>query len=235
VAPSAVVQPLNIFFNQERYILETTNSTVSGLYALLAVVFATEVTSELLTRLRSIEFREAFIDLEVDLGAEFYTKDTVALVDELAVEFTGLFIGPGHFISPHESVHHVRDDGDHGKLWGADTVAVKKFIEATGLSYQTDFGGMPDHIAAELEFMQKLEERYAQALANKETELAENLLAIKGRFLNEHLLTWAPGFFEKVIDKATMPFYREMAGLAKSFLGQEGELLNSQTKNYAAA
>jgi TorA maturation chaperone TorD len=215
--------------------LETTNSSVSGLYGLLAMFFATELSPELLARLRSPDFREIFSELELDLGEEFYTRSSAELVEELAVEFTGLFIGPGTFISPHESVHHVREDGDYGKLWGADTVRVKKFIEAAGLNYQSDFGGMPDHIAAELEFMQKLEERYAQAMADNETELAKNLLLIKGRFLAEHLLAWAPGFFNKVIDKATLPFYREIAGLAKAFLEQEGESLDREAQNYAAA
>jgi len=216
--------------------LETPSSEVSGLYGLLANFFATELTPELLAQLRNPEFQETFTELELDLGDEFYSRELSEFTDELAVEFAGLFIGPGHFISPHESVHRVRDDGDYGKLWGADTVAVKKFIEATGLSYQSDFGGMPDHIGAELEFMQKLEERYAQATTDQDEELAENILSIKDRFLNEHLLTWAPDFFDKVIKKASLSFYREMAGLAKGFLEQEGELqAKHQEKDCVAA
>lgn len=204
------------------------------MYGFLANVFATEVSPELLNKLRGSEFRELFIDLEIDLGEKFYSTDEAELADQLAVDFAGLFIGPGHFISPHESVHHVRDDGDYGKLWGADTVAVKKFVEATGLTYQSEFGGMPDHIAAELELMQKLEARQAQAVEDGEGELAGNLLQIKNRFLTEHLLVWAPGFFDKVMTNAKLPFYREMAGLAKSFLAQEGELLDQSTEDYAA-
>jgi TorA maturation chaperone TorD len=215
--------------------VQKSNNGISGLYGFLARVFAAEVGPELLSQLRGPEFRELFTDMGLDLGKEFYNQDGAELLDQLAVEFAGLFIGPAHFISPHESVHHVRDDGDYGKLWGADTVAVKKFIEATGLSYKSEFGGMPDHIAAELEFMQKLEERYAHAVEEGEEELAENLLQIKNRFLAEHLLTWAPEFMDKVMTNAKLPFYREMAGLAKTFLGQEGEFLNQSTEDHAAA
>ena len=214
--------------------MQKSNHGIAGLYGFLANVFATEVSPELLTTLRGPEFRELFTDLEIGLGEEFYGADEAELVDQLAVDFAGLFIGPGHFISPHESVHHVRDDGDYGKLWGADTVAVKKFVEATGLSYQSEFGGMPDHIAAEFELMQKLEARHAQAVEDGEEELAGNLVLIKNRFLVEHLLVWAPGFFDKVMKNAKLPFYREMAGLAKSFLAQEAELLDQSTEDYAA-
>lgn len=215
--------------------METAKSTVSGLYGLLAMFFVTEISPEFLIQLRTPEFRETFTELEMDFGQEFYHKDPAQLVDELAIEFAGLFIGPGHFISPHESVHRVRDDGDYGKLWGADTVAVKKFVEATGLRYQSDFGGMPDHIGAELEFMQKLEERLAQAVNDDEKELADNLFSIKGRFLTEHLLAWAPEFFDKVINKANLPLYREVAELAKTFLEQEGDLLQKQQQKESVA
>lgn len=215
--------------------MQKSNNGIAGLYGLLAHIFAAEVSSELLDQIRGPEFQKLFKDMGLELGEEFYTTDATEIEDQLAVEFAGLFIGPGHFISPHESVHHVRDDGDYGKLWGADTVAVKKFIEAAGLTYQSEFGGMPDHIAAELEFMQKLEERYALALDDGDIELAENLVTIKSRFLAEHLLAWAPGFLDKVMTNATLPFYREMAGLTLSFLSQEAELLDHSAKDYAAA
>ncbi len=215
--------------------METTNSSVAGIYGLLATFFAAEPNQDLLVHLQTPALRDLFTELGIDLGESFYTKDKEDLLEELAVEFTGLFIGPGRFISPHESVHHIREDGDYGKLWGADTVAVKKYIEATGLSYQSDFGGMPDHIAAELEFMQKLEERYAQAVEDNDTELAQNLTRIKGRFLSEHLLVWIPEFCEKVMANASLSFYREIARVTSDFLQQEGELLDQSVEDCVAA
>ncbi|BCO08281.1 dehydrogenase [Desulfolithobacter dissulfuricans] len=213
--------------------MRNSNSGIAGLYGLLANIFATEVSPELLAQLRSADFRELFTELKIDLGEDFYSGDAAEIVDQLAVEFAGLFLGPGHFISPHESVHHVRDDGDYGTLWGADTVAVKKFIEATGLSYKPEFGGMPDHIAVELEFIQKLEERYAQAVDDGEMELADNLMKIKKRFFTEHLLAWAPEFLTKVAERATLPFYREMAVLLQLLLEQENRIITESTEECA--
>ena len=213
--------------------METTDSSIAGMYGLLATFFSREIDQEQLLELRSSAFREVLEALDVNLGEEFFNKDEVLLLEELAVEFTGLFIGPGNFISPHESVHHLRDDGDYGKLWGADTVAVKKFIEATGLTYQPEFGGMPDHIAAELEFVQKIEERLTTARTGGDSELVANLEQIKAIFLSEHLLVWGPEFMEKVMKKAKLSFYREMAALAKGFLLQEKELMAQQNEKLA--
>jgi len=215
--------------------MERMNSSVAGVYGLLATIFAKEIGKTMLDKLREPSLREAFAELGLDSGEAFYTGDANRLLEDLAVEFTGLFIGPGNFISPHESVHHVREDGDYGRLWGADTVAVKKIVEAAGLNYQDDFAGMPDHIAAEFEFMQKLEERYAQALQESEQELADHILQIKNRFFTEHIVSWVPDFMEKVADKATMQFYREMARLSQRFIDQEMQLIqrNSEVSSTA--
>ena len=208
--------------------MEEKNSQVGSIYGLLARFFGQEVTADFLKELREPHFRELFEELGIDLGDDFYSHPADELLEELAVEYAGLFIGPGHFISPHESVHHVRDDGDYGKLWGADTVAVKAFIEATGLRYESSFGGMPDHISAELEFVHKLEQRLQQAQADDEQELAENLIQIKQRFLTAHIFSWVPGFLDKVAAKANLPLYREIAMLASQFLAGEQEMMATE-------
>ena len=68
----------------------------------------------------------------------FSQKDQDQLLEDLAVEYARLFLGPAKHISPHESIHHQRDDGDWGSHWGGSTVEVKKFIESTGLEYKTE-------------------------------------------------------------------------------------------------
>lgn len=205
--------------------MEENIGQVGSIYGFLSRIFAREITSDLLVEIRTPSFRGVLEDLGVELGDNFYNCPADELLEELVIEFTGLFIGPGNFISPHESVHRVREDGDYGRLWGADTVEVKKFIEATGLSYKSSFGGMPDHIAAELEFIQKLEERREQAKGEDDRELAENLILLKKRFLQEHLLAWAPSFLDKVTAKTTSSFYREITMLASQFMASEQELL----------
>ena len=167
--------------------------------------------------LRGPRFTGAFSDMEVDLGEAFYSDPEHEVAEELAVEFTRLFIGPGPHISAHESIF-VEMDGDAGGLWGAQTVAVKKFIETTGLDYEPEFTGLPDHVSVELEFMRKLTEWEAEQWIQEDRKSAEYCLTVQRMFLERHLLCWLPKFCDAVMAKAEMPFYRAMADLTGNYM-----------------
>lgn len=97
------------------------------------------------------------IHLEEDLTCLNEAK----LLEDLAIEYSRLFIGPGRHISPHESVH-LKEEGGRGLLWGEAAVKVKKFIEFSGLHYKPEYSGMPGHISVELEFMQIVTQKTGQ-------------------------------------------------------------------------
>jgi TorA maturation chaperone TorD len=190
----------------------------SNIYGLLASVYRQEVTADLLHQVKDPQFLGVLSDLGVQLRSDFLQKPEEELLDDLAVEYAGLFLGPGGHISPHESVHHQRGDGHSGLLWGESTAEVKKFIESTGLSYDSEYTGLPDHISVELEFMQQLTLREEEAWKEEDKDGATNCLKIEKKFLEEHLIRWIPIFCEKVIELAELPFYREMAALTKNFI-----------------
>jgi len=77
---------------------------------------------------------------------------------------------------------------------------------------------MPDHISVELEYMQHVVEREAQAWEADDDQTALLCLKNEKQFVDEHLLGWVPDFCEKVIEAAESPFYREMARLTRSFI-----------------
>ncbi len=136
--------------------LAETSQERSNVYGLLAVIYRTELKSDLLKQITEPPVLQALSDLGVQFENDFLQKAGDDLLEDLAVEYARLFIGPGKHISPHESVHHQRDDGQSGLLWGMSTVEVKKFIESTGLEYKSDYQGLPYHISVELEFMREL-------------------------------------------------------------------------------
>ena len=140
------------------------------------------------------------------------------MLENLAVDYAYLFIGPGKHISPHESVHHQKEGVQSGQLWGELTAEVKRIIESSGLEYKSEFTGMPDHISVELEYMQHVVEREAQAWEADDDQTALLCLKNEKQFVDEHLLGWVPDFCEKVIEAAESPFYREMALLTRSFI-----------------
>jgi len=197
--------------------MSDTSVARSQVYWLLTTVFRAEPTAVLVRDLNGPRFLGAFSDLGVDLGEEFRTAPDDEIVEELALEFTRLFLGPGQHISAHESVY-AEVDGELGGLWGAKTVEVKKFIETTGLDYESGYTGLPDHISVELEFMRKLAEWEAAKWSADDRESAKYCLTVQKKFIEEHLLKWAPAFCGEVIEKATIPFYREMAEVTREFL-----------------
>ena len=186
-------------------------------YRLLADVFNAEPTAEMLDSLRRPEAARAF----EALGAAFATeldrmeaelgKD--GMVEELACEYARLFIGPGKHVGPYESLH--RDDYPLGH-WGPSTAEVKRFIEHHGLGYQEGFQGMPDHIAAEFQFMAELASAEAEAVERGKDAEAIQARQIQRVFHAEHISRWVPTFCDKVIEIAEFDFFRDFARMSKA-------------------
>jgi len=198
----------------------------SNVYGLLATVFGHEVSSELLQQIKDPQFMGVLSNMGLELDSDFFEKPEDELLEDLAVEYAGLFLGPGKHISPHESVHHQRSDGDWGQMWGKSTVEVKNFIESAGLDYKEAYTGLPDHISVELEFMQQVTLREEQALSEGDQEGVLYCLKMEKKFIEEHLIRWIPAFCEKIINRAELPFYREMAALTIKFMEFEKEKID---------
>lgn len=199
----------------------------SNVYGLLAAVFRAEPSAAFLAALKAPGFEDALDSLGLRMTDGFGTAPCAELAEELAVEFTKLFVGPGPHISPHESTNIEFENAMEASLWGPQTVKVKKFVEATGLEFDDAFTGMPDHISAELELMQQLAIKEAEAWAERDETVARNILKIEQRFLDEHLSQWASRFCDKVIEVSRHPFYRGFSELTKRFLEYEDKTMKA--------
>lgn len=199
----------------------------SNVYGLLASVFRAEPDTDLIRQLRSPEMSETLMGLGIDLGPQFKESSEARLMEDLAQEFTRLFLGPGPHISPYESIHADGENPTAGQLWGRPAAEVKAFIEEAGLLYADDFHELPDHISAELEFMQKLADHEARLWEEGQDAQAQQCLLIEKRFFDEHLSQWVPRFCEKVVVKAEADFYRQMAILTIKVLNYNREVLES--------
>lgn len=192
----------------------------SNCYGLLALVFRDAPTAEVVTELRAPPLAEALSRGDYDAARDL-AGEPEEVAERLGEEYTRVFIGPGS-LSLFASVHH---EGE-GQLWGNSTVRAKRFIEATGLSFEGRWDSIPDHIAVELELMQRLAAHEAELWGRKAAEPAQEgtdeqldrCLEVEAQFLREHLSKWIPGFCDRAVEKSTVPFYREMAELTKSFV-----------------
>jgi TorA maturation chaperone TorD len=195
----------------------------SNIYGLLATVYSREVTADLLHTMNECQLLELLSEVGHWSEDTFFQRPEGELLEDLAVEYARLFVGPGKHISPHESVHHPREDGQWGQLWGKSTADVKKFIEAAGFHYETEYKGLPDHISVELEFMEHVTRREAKAWSEDDEDRARYCREIENKFTEEHLGQWIPLFCEKVAREAELTFYRDIAVLTKNFLEFERE------------
>jgi TorA maturation chaperone TorD len=203
----------------------------SNIYGLLAAIYRREMTSDLLKQIKDPSMLGVLSNLGLKLNNGFLETPEHQLLEDLAVEYARLFIGPGKHISPHESVHHKRDDGQWGQLWGPSTAEVKRIIESAGLSYQSEYTGLPDHISVELEFMQQVTLAEEKAWEGDDKNLALACLKNERKFIEEHLAEWIPNFCDKVIKEAESPFYQVMAELTQKFIQFEKNEVGRSDEN----
>lgn len=148
------------------------------------------------------------------LGEAFAAGDA----QELLVDYTRLFVGPtGALAQPYGSVW--LEDGS--SLMRESTVAVNALYDEGGFELAEDFRDLPDHVAAELEFLYLLLFRRAEAARNADPAAAERFAQTQRRFLDEHLGRWVTPFAAAIRDGAQTAFYRGLGGLAESFVRDE--------------
>ena len=195
----------------------------SNCYGLLVLLFRTTPSAELILQLRTPPLADALHHLGYD-AAKDLAGPLEVVTDRLREEYTRIFIGPGNHVSLYASVHH----GEEGGLWGDSTVRVKRFVEMTGLSFEGNSDSIPDHLAVELELMQRLAAHEAELWSQKAAapeqddrrragQLARCLEA-EEEFPLDHLCKWIPRFCDGVSERSILPFYREVAGLTKSLV-----------------
>ncbi len=164
------------------------------------------------------EAQEAVSEMEAFVRG--YGSDTERLLTDLQVEYTYLFINavPSVPAPPYESAYT-----DRGLLMGRPVSEVVQAYREAGLVVRSDYDGLPDHIAAELEFVAYLMEQELEAADSSAGETAQAWRSRRRAFLEAHLLRWAPPFLEKVARSARRPFYRHVAQLTGALLASERE------------
>lgn len=138
-------------------------------------------------------------------------------LQELLVDYARLFLGPPQALAkPYASVWAAPSQP------GEDpTVAVLGMYAEAGLEVGDDFRELPDHVAAELEFLYLLIHR--RAAATQVNDGAEGKVAeqIRDRFVAQHLARWIPPFAQAVVAGAQTPFYAELARLTEELVARE--------------
>jgi len=148
------------------------------------------------------------------LGEEF----SAAGSENLLLDYTRLFLGPSHIIAkPYGSAWLSGEK----TLMQDSTMAVEQLYQEGGFEMDGNFRELPDHIAAELEFLYLLIYRENEAHRNDNPDALSAMSGLRKRFLDEHLGSWAGPFTAAVKAGAQSGFYRELAELTDRFVNRE--------------
>lgn len=172
------------------------NPVSAGLFETLSVMDASEVAAEW-PCLNSDEAGELLKRLQ----------DSLSSLDELAVEYRHLFVGPNKLAAPpYGSVYTDYEQ----VVFGETTLALRSWMRKEGVGVDGLDGAPEDHIGTMLLLLSWLVEH--------RPDLVETYLA-------EHLLTWAPHYLEELCEAAQQGFYGALGQLAlRTLVGLKGEL-----------
>ncbi|MEA2027428.1 MAG: molecular chaperone TorD family protein [Campylobacterota bacterium] len=185
------------------------NKIRAYIYAFLSRIFSSEIDAKLLEDMKDNA------ELLQTIGDEAYaylaSKDSETLLEELNVEYNYLLVMNNHPIE--SAVQDVKNE----ILVGLQN-PVMQFYVNYGYDINLDASNLyvPDHIAIELGFMQKLvlqDDKQAQI-----------------KFAQAHLLSWIPPFLISVKEMSQNPFYYDLCDFAIEFLLEDYASLSQEFK-----
>lgn len=140
-------------------------------------------------------------------------------LEELQIDYTRLFLNPGGPVAaPYESAW----------LAGRDPMQVDEITRSVLDSYRQggydvdlSFRDLPDHIAAELEFLYTLVFREARAAASGNDAERAEAIDLRRRFVDQHLGRWIGSFAAALRDGGETALYRALADLTERFVRSE--------------
>ncbi len=151
------------------------------------------------------------------LGAAFAAQD----LQELLVDYARLFLGPVKALaSPYASSWIEREK----TLMQESTLALVALYEAGGFEIDENFRDLPDHIAAELEFLYLLNFGALAAELEGDEAAAADRATLRQQFLSGHLIPWIAPFAAAVKAGAESDFYRELADLTARFVAMQADM-----------
>lgn len=201
------------------------NTQRAATYGMLARLYRNEIDDAFLTELRNMRYPINTGNDNTDEGyrlmAHFLSNVWANTLDDLSVDYSRTFIGHGvdgySAAYPYESVYTspkrlmMQDARDE----------VLAIYRSYGLDKQESWKEGEDHVALEMEFMQTLANRTADALEKGDEDEAVALLETQHNFLYDHLAAWAPMMTRDMKRLAKTDLYQGLAYLTDGFLSTD--------------
>jgi putative dimethyl sulfoxide reductase chaperone len=210
-------------------------------YGLLAWLFLETPDALFLKRMRSAEVRTYFASLAADrsfdpsilAGLEEIREWLAArahqpleqLCQELAIQGTRLLkgIAPGYGPPPpYEAVYRRPGAGVDAET----LLSLREFYREAGADLAPICGERSDHLGMELDFMRFLCAEESRLWDLKDAGAAIRYRGIQQRFLAEHLLTWTPGYCQRILAEPEALFFHGVVRALSGFLLEDAALLD---------
>lgn len=197
-------------------------------YGMLARLFREEVDLPTLRELQQMRFPQATGNAAADEGYHqlynYLKRAWDDSVTELAIDYVSTFIGHGvngySAAYPYESVY----TSERRLLMQEARAEVLATLRENEL-VRGNWNEAEDHIALELEFMQRMALRAAEALGDAAEEEAIAYLRTSYDFLENHLLNWVPMLVADMRMHARTLFYQGLGQLTLGSLQEDETVL----------
>lgn len=198
-------------------------------YGMLSRLFLKEVDEKTLEELCSMRFPTATGNKDVDEGYrmlfEYLKLSWDDTVRELAIDYVRTFIGHGvngySAAYPFESVY----TSERRLLMQEARAEVLQTLRENGLKRGSWTEG-EDHIALELEFMQRMSMRAGEALKAGDEDAAIAHLRTQQTFMRDHLLNWLPMLVADMEKFSQTKFYQGLAKLTMGYLEEDSSVVD---------
>lgn len=177
-------------------------AALSGTYRLFARLWMREVDDKFLASLLKPPLRDGF----TAAGGWLPDAAAPATLEELAMDYCQLFLGPANHLPPYQSVWQ------RGHFQSESVDSMRHYVAAAGCEPS---GQMRDHLGVQLEVMGGLLE-----IGSKSVPHADDDLNIVSTYFATHL-TWSTPLLALAIDRAETDFYRSMIQMTRALLESE--------------
>lgn len=189
------------------------NKIRAYIYAFLSRIYSSEISEKLLVELRANE------ELLRTIGNGAYdflhNGDEKTIMRELSIEYNSLFIMNNH---PIES---SAVDAKNEILVGLQNPVTQFYVShGYDLNLEASHHHVPDHIAIEFGFMQKL--------------ILQNDIKAQMKFYNEHLMAWIPPYLIAIKDMSSNSFYSDLADFTIDFMLEDYSNMIVEANNESA-
>ncbi|MCH2211440.1 MAG: molecular chaperone TorD family protein [Fuerstiella sp.] len=177
-------------------------ASLAGTYRLLARLWIREVDGQLLKSLQEPPLCQVF----TQAGGRLPDSAASSTLEELAVDYCQLFLGPANHLPPFQSVWQ------RGQFQSDSAESMRSYVSLLGCETGDQ---MDDHFGIQLEVMGHLLDFSLSTVQH-----SDGVPDLPGTYFAEHL-TWVFPLFEAAVIRAKTEFYRSTICMTREFLSSE--------------